>query len=58
LAVHKETLAVAYVGEEREAAVISLGTIGPRQGDIDKLICTLQGKGKPLHFVYEAGPWG
>jgi transposase len=58
LDVHKETIAVAYVGEEREAEVIPLGTIGTRQGDIDKLIRKLQGKGQRLHFVYEAGPCG
>lgn len=58
LDVHKETIAVAYVGEEREAEVVSLGTIGTRQGDIDKLIRKLQGKGQKLHFVYEAGPCG
>jgi transposase len=56
--VHKETIAVAYVGAEREAEVISLGTIGTRQGDIDKLVRKLQAKGKTLHFVYEAGPCG
>jgi len=56
--VHKETIAVAYVAEEREAEVISLGTIGTRQCDIDKLIRKLQAKGKTLHFVYEAGPCG
>jgi hypothetical protein len=38
LDVHKETIAVAYVAEEREAEIVSLGTIGTRQGDIDKLI--------------------
>jgi transposase len=58
LDVHKETSAVAYVGEEREAEVLSLGTLGTRQGDIDKLIRKLQGKGKTLHGVYEAGPCG
>lgn len=58
LDVHKETIAVAYVGEEREAEVVSLGTIGTRQGDIDKLVRKLQGKGKRLPFVYEAGPCG
>src|SRR5467141_2214756 len=58
LDVHKETIAVAYVGEEREAEVVSLGTIGTRQCDIDKLIRKLQSKGKTLHFVYEAGPCG
>src|SRR5262245_2145504 len=58
LDVHKETIAVAYVAEEREAAVLSLGTIGTRQCDLDKLIRKLQAKGKALHFVYEAGPRG
>jgi transposase len=56
LDVHKETIAVAYGSEEREAEVVFLGTIGTRQGDIDKLIRKLQAKGKKLHFVYEAGP--
>jgi transposase len=58
LDVHKETRAVAYVGEEREAEMVSLGTIGTRQGDIDKLIRKLQAKGKTWHFVDEAGPCG
>ena len=58
LDVHKETIAVAYVAEEREAEVVALGSIGTRQGDIDKLIRKLQAKGKPLHLVYEAGPCG
>lgn len=38
LDVHKETIAVACVAEERGTEVTSLGTIGPRQCDIDKLI--------------------
>ncbi len=58
LDVHKETIAVASVGEEREAEVVALGSIGARQCDIDKLIRKLQAKGKPLHLVYEAGPCG
>src|SRR5258706_11266426 len=58
LDVHKETIAVAYVAEEREATVVALGTIGTRQCDIDKLLRQLQSKGKTLHFVYEAGPCG
>ena len=58
LDVHKETIAVAYVAEEREAEVIFLGTIGTRPCDIAKLIRKLQAKGKTLHFVYEAGPCG
>ena len=35
LDVHKEMIAVAYVAAEREAEVVSLGTIGTRQCDID-----------------------
>jgi transposase len=58
LDVHKESIAVAYVLEEREAKVVFLGTIGTRQCDIDKVIRKLQSKGKTLHFVYEAGPCG
>ena len=58
LDVHTETIAVASVGEEREAEVVFLGTIGTRQCDIDRLIRKLQAKGKTLHFVYEAGPCG
>src|SRR5713226_10432569 len=58
LDVHKETIAVAYGGEEREAEVVFLGTIGTRQCDLDKLIRKLQAKGKNLHLVYEAGPCG
>ena len=58
LDVHKESIAVAYGSEEREAEVVFLGTSGTRQGDIDKLIRKLQAKGKQLHFVYEAGPCG
>jgi transposase len=58
LDVHKETIAVAYMAEEREAVVVSLETIGTRQDDIDKLVRKLQAKGKPLHFGYEAGPYG
>ena len=56
--VHKETIVVAYVAEERGAEVVSLGTIGTRQKDIDSLLRKLQSKGKTLHFVYEAGPCG
>src|SRR5262245_15548711 len=58
LDVHKESISVAYISEEREAEVVFLGTIGTRQCDIDKLIRKLQAKGKRLHFVYEAGPCG
>jgi transposase len=58
LAVHKESLAVADVVEEREAEVVFLGTRGTRRCDIDKLLRKLQAKGTGLHLVYEAGPCG
>ena len=38
--------------------MVSLGTTGTRQGDIDKLMRKLQAKGKTWHCVYEAGPCG
>src|SRR5688500_7870686 len=56
--VHKETIAVAYVAQDHGAEVISLGTIGTRQCDIDQLIRQVQSKAKHLIFVYEAGPCG
>jgi transposase len=58
LDVPKDSIAVAYVSEARDAEVVFLGHSGTRQGDIDKLIRTLTSKAKPLVFVYEAGPCG
>ena len=58
LDVHKESIAVAYVAKAYHAEVVSLGTIGTRQCDIDKLIRQLQSKSSHLIFVYEAGPCG
>jgi transposase len=58
LDVHKESIAVAYVAQDHGAEVVSLGTIGTRQCDLDKLIRPLHSKAKPLVFVYEAGPCG
>jgi len=58
LDVHKESIAVAYVAQEHGAEVISLGTVGTRQCDIDKLLRHLQSKSPPLVLVYEAGPCG
>jgi transposase len=56
--VHKESIAIAYVAQDHGAAVVSLGTIGTRQCDSDKLIRQLQSKSQQLVFVYEAGPCG
>jgi transposase len=58
MAVHKDTIAVAYVAQDHGAEVTFLGTIGTRQGAIDALIRTRPSKAKPLLFVYEAGPGG
>jgi transposase len=59
LDVHKATIAVAYAPEDRGGDVVSWGTIGTRQCDIDKLIRKLQAKGGDrLVFRYEAGPCG
>ena len=58
LDVHKESIAVAYIAQEPHAEVISLGNIGTRQCDIDKLVRRLQSKSPHLVFVYEAGPCG
>jgi transposase len=58
LDVHKESIAVAYAPEDRGAEVVSLGPIGTRQCDIDKLLRQLQAKVARLVLVYEAGPCG
>jgi len=58
LDVHKDSIAVAYAPQERGAEIISLGTIGTRQSDIDKLLKKLVARSRNLEFVYEAGPCG
>jgi len=58
LDVHKESIAVAYAPEDRGAEVVSLGAIGTRQYDIDKLIRKFKSQGATLVFAYEAGPCG
>ena len=58
LEVHQEASAVADGAEEREAAVISLGTSGTRPCERDKVIRTVQSKGKARHCGSAAGPWG
>ena len=56
--VHKESIAVAYGAHAHGAEVISLGTIGTRQYDIDTLLRQRRSKRKQLVFVYDAGPCG
>jgi len=51
LDVHKESIAMAYAGEEGGAPV-HVGAIGTRQCDIDALIRKLQSKSPNLLFVY------
>jgi transposase len=58
LDVHQASIAVAYVAQDHGAEVISLGTIGTRQCDLDKVIRQLHSKATHLVFVYEAGPCG
>src|SRR4029450_2439405 len=58
LDVHKDSIAVAYAPEDRGAEVVSVGMIGTRQYDIDKLLRKLQSKSATLVFAYEAGPCG
>jgi transposase len=58
LEVHKEAIAVASVAQDHGAEVLSLGTIGTRQGAIEKRLRPLQSKGQPLVCVYDAGPCG
>ena len=53
-----ESSAVAYVAKEHDAEVISLGTFGTQQRDIDTLIRQRQSKATHLVFVSEAGPCG
>jgi transposase len=57
--VHKDAIAVAYVAQDHGAEGNSLGTLGTRQGDIDRLIRRMPLKAThPFIFVYEASPWG
>ncbi|HSA81762.1 MAG TPA: IS110 family transposase [Geminicoccaceae bacterium] len=58
LDVHKDSIAVAYAPEDRGSEVVSVGAIGTRQCDIDKLLRKLQAKGARLMLAYEAGPCG
>jgi len=58
LEVHQESITVACVAQDHGAEVVSLGTIGTRQCDLDTLIRQRHSKAKPLVFAYEAGPCG
>jgi transposase len=51
-------MAVAHVAKAHEADVISLGTIGPRHVDLDRLVRTRPSKATPLVWVSATGPCG
>ena len=55
---HKESIIVAYVAQDHDAEVLSLGPFGTRQCDIDTLIRKLLSQAKHLVFVSAAGPCG
>jgi hypothetical protein len=55
---HQESLAVASVAPDHGAEVVSLGTIGTRQCESEKLLRHLQSQGQPRGGVYKAGPCG
>jgi transposase len=58
LDVHQESIAVAYVAQDHGAEAVSLGTLGTRLCDLDKLIRQMHSEAKHLVCVYEAGPCG
>ena len=58
LDVHKDSIAVAHAQGQRTDPPVSLGAIGTRQADLDKLIRRLQATTPTLVFAYEAGPCG
>mgnify|MGYP001614136969 FL=1 len=58
LDVHKESISVAHVPDDRRADVTYVGRIGTRPADIDRLLRRLQDKADRLVVAYEAGPCG
>ena len=58
LDVHKESIAVAHAEAERGDPPHFVGSIGPRQADLDQLVRRLHAKAPRLVFAYEAGPCG
>jgi transposase len=58
MAVHKDSITVAYVAQDLHAAVSSRGAIGTCPGDMDQRIRNMPSKRQSLVFVYEAGPCG
>jgi transposase len=58
LDVHKDSISVAHVPDDRRAEVTYVGRVGTRPADIDRLVRRLQEKAGRLVVAYEAGPCG
>jgi transposase len=58
LDVHKDSISVAHVGDDRRAEVAYVGRIGTRPADVDRLLRRLEDKAERLVVAYEAGPCG
>ena len=58
LDVHKDSISVAHVPDDRRAEVAYVGRIGTRAADVDGLIRRLQSRAERLVVAYEAGPCG
>ena len=58
LDVHKDSISVAHVGDDRRAEVTYVGRIGTRPADVDRLTRRLEDKAARLVVAYEAGPCG
>jgi transposase len=58
LDVHKDSISVAHVPDDRRAEVTYVGRIGTRPADIDRLVGRLQERADQLIVAYEAGPCG
>lgn len=58
LDVHKDSISVAHVPDDRRAEVTYVGRIGTRPADIDRLLARLQARADHLIVAYEAGPCG
>jgi hypothetical protein len=56
--VHKESIAVAYVAKDHDAEVVSLGTFGTRQCDIDKLFRSYTCRPNTRSVVFQIYTWG